>query len=103
MPANAARRKSGMSDHEVLSTITDPNRWQILQRLNETKTSKELAKELGMRPAAVQYHLKALVEAGVVDEWSIPEYPNRYTYSRRDVRGTILIKAQRVSAEVKVV
>jgi len=89
-----------MSDPEIISTITDPVRWAVLSTLKGQKAPKEIAEELTMKPANVQYHLKGLVRAGVVVEEAHPEYKNRLLYRRKNLTAQVAIEDDGMTAEV---
>lgn len=101
-PANAAQLNPTTPAHELINTVTDPIRWAILKCLQVQKTAKEVADELQLKPSNCQYHLKKLVEAGLVDEFSHPDYARRFLYLRRTMEGKISIRERGIEAQVKV-
>ena len=55
--------------HEVLSALSDNERRKILEVLKKGKISSgDLAKELGVTPQALSYHLKKLKKADLIYE-----------------------------------
>lgn len=55
---------------ESFKVLSEPVRRKILELLKEGRRSAgELAKALGMSPAALSYHLRLLKEAGLVIEY----------------------------------
>lgn len=94
-------QNSPIPDHQLISVITDPIRWQILEHLGaEQRTPKEIAEALQMKPANCQYHLKILVQAGVVTETHHAEYKNRLLYRRKPLVANVFIEAAEMKAEV---
>jgi DNA-binding transcriptional ArsR family regulator len=56
-----------IEDLETLKTIADPLRTQILERLvDEPKTVKEVAADLGLAPSRLYYHVNLLEEHGLI-------------------------------------
>lgn len=102
MPATLVQKPSEMPPNEVISMVTEPVRWQILGRLDGQKSAKQIAEELKMKQANVQYHLKRLKAAGLVDEFPMPNFPRRYVYERRSVTGSISVTSKGLKADVVV-
>lgn len=101
MPATVVKAPSPkLPAHEMISIVTDPTRWEILKALDEDKSAKQIAEELGMKPANCQYHLKRLKDAGLVDEFPMPNFDRRYIYQRRDLSGSISISSKGLEAQV---
>ncbi len=102
MPATSVQKQAKLPAHEMISVVTDPTRWQILEKLDSDKSAKQIAEELDMKAANVQYHLKRLKEAGLVDEFPMPNFERRYVYSRRNLTGSVAITSEGLSAEIDV-
>lgn len=100
MPANVVQPAPTLSNNELISIMCDPTRWNILRCLKGTKSAKQVAEELDMKPALVLYHLKILLNAGLVDEFSHPDYARRFVYSRRALQGHVEMQERGLLAEV---
>src|SRR5256885_2461084 len=61
---------------EQAETLLKPQRVEVLRQLAEPRTCTEIAAELGQTPQRVYYHVKRLVDAGLVEQ-----------VSQRKVRG----------------
>ncbi|AVT29734.1 MULTISPECIES: helix-turn-helix domain-containing protein [unclassified Plantactinospora] len=55
---------------EQAETLLKPQRIEVLRQLAEPRTCTEVANQLGQTPQRVYYHVKRLVEAGLVDQVS---------------------------------
>ncbi|MFY1674665.1 helix-turn-helix domain-containing protein [Plantactinospora sp. WMMB334] len=55
---------------EQAETLLKPQRIEVLRQLAEPHTCTEVATQLGQTPQRVYYHVKRLVEAGLVDQVS---------------------------------
>ncbi|MEQ4304971.1 helix-turn-helix domain-containing protein [Plantactinospora sp. B6F1] len=55
---------------EQAETLLKPQRIEVLRQLAEPRTCTEVATQLGQTPQRVYYHVKRLVEAGLVDQVS---------------------------------
>lgn len=99
MPAANAAKPSKLPAHEVISIATDDKRWRILKALTASKSAKQIAEELDMKPALVQYHLKILLNAGMVDEFQHPDFKRRYLYTRRDLTASVQISDAKFEAK----
>ncbi|WP_422772238.1 helix-turn-helix domain-containing protein [Plantactinospora sp. WMMC1484] len=55
---------------EQAETLLKPQRIEVLRQLAEPHTCTEVAAQLGQTPQRVYYHVKRLVEAGLVDQVS---------------------------------
>ncbi|MDG4791243.1 helix-turn-helix domain-containing protein [Micromonospora sp. WMMD1102] len=55
---------------EQAETLLKPQRIEVLRQLAEPHTCTEVANQLGQTPQRVYYHVKRLVEAGLVDQVS---------------------------------
>jgi len=99
MPAAAVQKALKVPPHELISVVTDPTRWEILKCLSTDKSAKQIAEELGMKAANCQYHLKRLKEAGLVDEFPMPNFERRYVYSRKNLSGSIAITSKGLDAK----
>jgi len=100
MPAATVQKPAPTPDYQVISVITDPNRWQILESLTEQMSPADIATRTGMKPANVQYHLKILVQAGVVVEEPHPEYERRLLYRRRNLVAQVTVEETGMQAQV---
>lgn len=89
MPAGNAAKPTKLDAHELINVVTEPTRWAILECLTRDMTSKEVAAKLGMKAALVQYHLKILHEAGLVDEFARPEHRKKYQYRLHPLVATV--------------
>src|SRR5262245_7874656 len=57
-----------LRDQETLRALCHPARIEILERLREPASAAEVARRLGQPRQRVNYHLKALEEAGLVEK-----------------------------------
>ncbi|MEO3925281.1 helix-turn-helix domain-containing protein [Micromonosporaceae bacterium B7E4] len=55
---------------EQAETLLKPQRIEVLRQLAEPHTCTEVANQLGQTPQRVYYHVKRLVDAGLVDQVS---------------------------------
>jgi DNA-binding transcriptional ArsR family regulator len=55
---------------EQAETLLKPQRIEVLRQLAEPRTCTEVAARLGQTPQRVYYHVKRLVEAGLVEQVS---------------------------------
>ncbi|MFB4267729.1 helix-turn-helix domain-containing protein [Nonomuraea sp. GTA35] len=55
---------------EQAEALLKPQRVEVLRQLAEPRTCSEVAERLGQTPQRVYYHVKRLVEAGLVDQVS---------------------------------
>jgi DNA-binding transcriptional ArsR family regulator len=55
---------------EQAETLLKPQRIEVLRQLAEPRTCTDVATRLGQTPQRVYYHVKRLVEAGLVDQVS---------------------------------
>ncbi|GAB3967358.1 ArsR/SmtB family transcription factor [Plantactinospora veratri] len=55
---------------EQAETLLKPQRIEVLRQLAEPHTCTEVAAQLGQTPQRVYYHVKRLVDAGLVDQVS---------------------------------
>lgn len=55
-----------ISDLETLKLLSEPLRIQILEHLAQPHTVKQLAKELGVVPTKLYYHINMLEERGLI-------------------------------------
>ena len=53
---------------EQAETLLKPQRIEVLRQLAEPRTCNEVAARLGQTPQRVYYHVKRLVEAGLVEQ-----------------------------------
>jgi DNA-binding transcriptional ArsR family regulator len=53
---------------EQAETLLKPQRIEVLRQLAEPRTCNELADRLGQSPQRVYYHVKRLVDAGLVEQ-----------------------------------
>jgi len=53
---------------EQAETLLKPQRVEVLRQLAEPRTCTEVAARLGQTPQRVYYHVKRLVDAGLVDQ-----------------------------------
>ncbi|MEW9556127.1 helix-turn-helix domain-containing protein [Nonomuraea sp. NPDC050783] len=53
---------------EQAEALLKPQRVEVLRQLAEPRTCSEVAERLGQTPQRVYYHVKRLVEAGLVDQ-----------------------------------
>lgn len=53
---------------EQAETLLKPQRIEVLRQLAEPRTCNELAERLGQSPQRVYYHVKRLVDAGLVEQ-----------------------------------
>ena len=87
----------------LLKTVADETRLRIIRALGEKDCYTELlAERLGLSPATVSFHMKKLVQAGLVDARR-EQYYTTYTL-RRNVMGQsledlILVKGQNETTE----
>lgn len=65
-----------IDDLDAIKVIADPIRHQLLTLLSEPKSVKQLAAEIGRPPDRLYYHLRKLIDIGVVVE-----------ASRREING----------------
>ena len=81
---DAARRLSAALDR-MLGALADPKRRRAIELLGEhPRSAGELAAELGLAPAAMSRHLRALKEAGLVEDGH-PDFDARVRiYSMKD-------------------
>ena len=57
-----------MRKTDVLRALSHPARIELLERLREPASAAEVARQLGQPRQRVNYHLKALEEAGLVEK-----------------------------------
>ena len=55
-------------DVDALRALSHPARVELLERLREPASAAEVARQLGQPRQRVNYHLKALDEAGLVEK-----------------------------------
>jgi DNA-binding transcriptional ArsR family regulator len=67
-----------IDESAVAAALLQPSRLDLVKRLGEPRTCPDLAEALGMSTQQVNYHVKKLVEAGLVDR-----------VDERRVRGTV--------------
>lgn len=56
-----------LEEIEQAEALLKPQRVEVLRQLAEPRTCSEVAERLGQTPQRVYYHVKRLVEAGLVD------------------------------------
>lgn len=100
MPAANAQKVAKMPARELLSVITDPTRWRILECLDRQKTAKEVGEDLDIQASLAQYHLKQLLKIGLVSEFSLPDSKRKVIYERRKLVGTVEISDGKMVANV---
>jgi DNA-binding transcriptional ArsR family regulator len=59
-----------LEEIEQAEALLKPQRVEVLRQLAEPRTCSEVAERLGQTPQRVYYHVKRLVEAGLVDQVS---------------------------------
>ncbi|GAA2213259.1 hypothetical protein GCM10009850_087210 [Nonomuraea monospora] len=59
-----------LEEIEQAEALLKPQRIEVLRQLAEPRTCSEIADRLGQTPQRVYYHVKRLVEAGLVDQVS---------------------------------
>ncbi|TYB63372.1 helix-turn-helix transcriptional regulator [Nonomuraea sp. PA05] len=59
-----------LEEIEQAEALLKPQRIEVLRQLAEPRTCSEIAERLGQTPQRVYYHVKRLVEAGLVDQVS---------------------------------
>jgi DNA-binding transcriptional ArsR family regulator len=78
---------------EIFSALGHPLRIRILDALEEPKSEGVLSQQLNIGPALLAYHLKVLVDAGLVSkDWKdqgVVSRPLR-TYSRAQLATSLL-------------
>jgi DNA-binding transcriptional ArsR family regulator len=57
-----------LEEIEQAEALLKPQRVEVLRQLAEPRTCSEVAQALGQTPQRVYYHVKRLVEAGLVDQ-----------------------------------
>ena len=57
-----------LEEIEQAEALLKPQRVEVLRQLAEPRTCSEVAEALGQTPQRVYYHVKRLVEAGLVDQ-----------------------------------
>lgn len=64
-------------------SFTEKNRWELLKLLKEGETQKTIAETLGFAPSVINYHVKKLVEEGLIGEVKTTKYfgPQTKLYS----------------------
>jgi DNA-binding transcriptional ArsR family regulator len=60
-----------MAAIEQAEALLKPQRIEVLRQLAEPRTCSEVAAQLGQTPQRVYYHVRRLVEAGLVDQVSV--------------------------------
>ena len=65
-PTNALKKTVIVIEHDRANILADPLRWLILEILGDGKSVAEISQTLEITDARVLYHLKKLVETGVV-------------------------------------
>ena len=75
MTAASARQDEALDS--VLAALADPNRRRVIDLLRERpRPAGELARAVGLAPAAMSRHLRTLRQSGLVEE-SHPEFDAR--------------------------
>ena len=78
---------------QTLAALADPHRRQVIERLRERPyPAGELAKSMGLAPPAMSRHLKAMKQAGLVEE-THPEFDARVrVYALKSGSITLLLR-----------
>ena len=65
-PTNALKKTVIVIEDDRANILADPLRWLILETLGDGKSVAEISQTLEITDARVLYHLKKLVQTGVV-------------------------------------
>lgn len=101
-PASKAKKPTPM---QIIETVSHPSRWMLLQALRAPMTAQTLAEEVDLTVANIIYHMRFLVDVGVVKITMDPDYKSRQVYHRKpflaqvavdfDVPGTATVSMSR--------
>jgi DNA-binding transcriptional ArsR family regulator len=75
-----------VTDPTVLETLYDPLRYRVFRLLEEPRTVAEVAQEVGVPANRLYYHVRRLVENGLVDQ--VPATGSERVFRAKQVRFT---------------
>jgi DNA-binding transcriptional ArsR family regulator len=75
-----------VTDPTVLETLYDPLRYRVFRMLEEPCTVAEVAQEVGMPPNRLYYHVRRLVENGLIEQ--VPATGSERVYRAKQLRFT---------------
>ena len=78
-------------DADALRALNHPTRVELLERLREPASAAEVARQLGQPRQRVNYHLKALDEAGLVEKVGTRRHGNFIESLYRATAGAFVI------------
>jgi DNA-binding transcriptional ArsR family regulator len=73
-----------VTDPTVLETLYDPLRYRVFRLLEEPRRVSELAEEVGMPANRLYYHVRRLVENGLIEQ--VPATGSERLYRAKRVR-----------------
>ena len=90
-PTTKAAKARKPTPMQVIETVSHPSRWALLKALNEPKTAQVLSEEVDLTVANIIYHMRFLVNAGVVKISMDPKYKSRQVYHRRGFLAEVVV------------